>query len=283
VKELITTKKVTLFIFSYDYAEFLESCLESCKRELDDQIGWVVVETGKTENTQKIVSEFELNNGISIDYLRLSPDTSTLRALQILANNFHHEFSVLISADDAFGIGYGDALRSELLSLDQIPVVVNFSHIICDDLLNPIKLRQPHWSTKVKKNKFLLSKGNPGNTAGVLLPWRQVQKLFEEGQVPDILIEDYWLWWKLLDSTKFKNNLNGQVLYRKHRGSISRSKTNRKYAYSLGYISALPIYMNRLMLYKVIGVILIPRWIIRLHFSVWRDYLQGYSESLRAK
>ena len=283
MKELITTKKVTLFIFSYDYADFLDSCLETCKRELDEKISWVVVETGKTENTQKIVSHFALKNSMPIDYLRLPPDTSTLRALQILANKFHKEFAILISADDALGIGYGAALRSELLSLDQIPVVVNFSHMICNESLNPIENRHSRWSNKVEMNKFLLSKGNPGNTAGVLLPWKHVQKIFQVSDVPDILIEDYWLWWKLVETTEFKNNLEGRVLYRRHDRSISKAKRNPKYAFSLGYISALPIPMNNSIINKVVGTTLIPRWIIHLHFSVWKHYLSGYIESLRAK
>ena len=273
--------KNTLFIFSYDYAIFLKACLESCKRELTDEFVWVVLETGKTEATRQVVSEFEINNQISIDYRRLAPDTSTLRVLSQLGNTYKSEYAVLISADDALGESYGNALRAEMKFSHSKPTVVNFSHTICNELLLPIDSRKSNWSDQISTNKLRLSFGNPANTAGVLLPWNQIRHIFYDLEVPDILIEDYWLWWQLIEFASFRNNSNGEVLYRKHSGSISNSSKNPRYAYSLGYTSALPLNLNSRIVYKLIALFLIPRWGRRVHFTVWRSYVQGYLACLR--
>lgn len=281
MKGFQTLGKNTIFIFSYDYAIFLQACLESCKRELSDEFIWVVLETGRTEATRQIVSEFEINNQISIDYRRLAPDTSTLRVLSQLGNTYESEYAVLISADDALGEGYGNALKAELRLSHSKPTVVNFSQTVCNELLQPIDTRKSNWSDHASTNRLRLSFGNPGTTAGVLLPWNQIYPIFLGLEVPDILIEDYWLWWQLIDFASFKNNLDGKVLYRKHSGSISKSTKNSRYAYSLGYSSALPINLNNRIDYKLIALFLIPRWGRRIHFTVWKFYVKGYLACLR--
>jgi hypothetical protein len=272
--------RLVLFVFSYDYANFLQECLESCLRELGRDFHWVLVETGVTESTKLITRDFGTRNQVAIDYIKFEK-TSTLTAVLKLSKIYKQKHAIILSADDLLGENYGDQVRLELEQVHKKPTIVNFRHIICDEHLNPLRIRIPNWSSTIKANRRRLTIGNPGNTAGALLPWEFVSNILTKGTIPSILIEDYWLWWQSVGECEFKNNVQGTVLYRKHSTSISRASRNSQYAYSLGYVSAIPCYMNKSVLYRFMGVSLILRWGRHLHFSVWDSYHKGYIESFR--
>jgi glycosyltransferase involved in cell wall biosynthesis len=272
--------RLVLFVFSYDYANFLQECLDSCLRELGRDFQWVLVETGDTESTKLIASEFAAKNQVKIDYLKLEK-TSTLIAVLKLSKIYSQKHAILLSADDLLGENYGDQVRFELAQVYNKPTIVNFQHIICDDRLNPLSMRIPKWSSTIYANQRRLTIGNPGNTAGALLPWEFVSNTLTKDKIPSILIEDYWLWWQSVEECDFKNNTLGTVLYRKHAASTTSASRNSHYAFSLGYVSALPCYMNKNVLNRLLGLFLIFRWGRHLHYSVWDSYRKGYIESFR--
>jgi hypothetical protein len=272
--------RLVLFVFSYDYANFLQECLDSCLRELGGDFQWVLVETGVTESTKLIASDFGTRYQVKIDYIKFEK-TSTLIAVLKLSKIYKQKYAILLSADDLLGKNYGDQVRLELEQDYKKPTIVNFQHIICDERLNPLRIRIPRWSSTINANRRRLTIGNPGNTAGALLPWESVSNTLAKGTIPSILIEDYWLWWQSVEECEFKNNTQGTVLYRKHSASTTRASRNSHYAFSLGYVSALPCYMNKKLLYRLMGLFLIFRWGRHLHYSVWDSYRKGYIESLR--
>jgi glycosyltransferase involved in cell wall biosynthesis len=271
---------LVLFVFSYDYADFLQECLDSCLRELGRDIQWVLVETGVTESTKLIASDFGTRNQVDIDYIKFEK-TSTLIAVLELSKIYKQKHAILLSADDLLGENYGNQIRFELGQEYKNPTIVNFRHIICDERLNPLRIRIPSWSATIKANKRRLTIGNPGNTAGALLPWGSVSSTLAKEKIPPILIEDYWLWWQSVGKCDFKNNTQGEVLYRKHAASTTSANRNSHYAFSLGYVSALPCYMNKNVFYRFMGLFLIFRWGRHLHYSVWDSYRRGYFESFR--
>jgi glycosyltransferase involved in cell wall biosynthesis len=272
--------RLVLFVFSYDYSNFLQECLDSCLRELGRDFQWVLVETGYTEATKLIASEFAARNQVKIDYLKLEK-TSTLIAVLKLSKIYRQKHAILLSADDLLGENYGDQVRFELAQVYKKPTIVNFQHIICDDRLNPLSMRIPKWSSTINANQLRLTIGNPGNTAGALLPWESVSNTLTKDKIPSILIEDFWLWWQSVEECDFKNNTQGTVLYRKHAASTTSASRNSHYAFSLGYVSALPCYMNKNVLNRLLGLFLIFRWGRHLHYSVWDSYRKGYIESFR--
>lgn len=272
--------KLVLFVLSYDYANYLQECFNSCLRELGREFQWVLIETGDTESTKQISSEFAVRNQVKIDYLKLDK-TSTSVTLLKLSKIYKQKYAILLSADDLLGENYGNQVRFELSQVYKRPTIVNFQHIICDEHLNPLRIRIPKWSSSINANQFRLTIGNPGNTAGALLPWDSVSKTLTKDKIPSILIEDYWLWWQSVEECDFKNNTEGTVLYRKHSASTTSASRNSHYAFSLGYVSALPCYMNKNVLYRLMGLFLIFRWGRHLHYSVWDSYRRGYIESFR--
>ena len=275
-------RQLVIFIFSYDYANYIDECLNSCLRELGRDAVWVVVETGTTDLTRRMASEFGLANQLNIEYLKFE-NTPTLKVVSFLSELFHQKYAIFLSADDSLGANYGEQVKSEIDMNYIRPTIVNFQHIVCDENLSPLKIRNPKWSTSIKTNKRNLSKSNPGNTAGVLLPWGVLSYHLSNGKIPAILIEDYWLWWRCVDICDFKNNLEGMVHYRKHSTSTSNASRSHDYAYSLGYVSALPCYMNSNITYRFLGLSLILRWGRHLHYSVWGSFGKGFIESFRER
>ena len=120
---------LVLFVFSYDYAGFLQECLDSCLRELGTDFQWVLIETGDTESTKLIASDFAAKNQVKIDYLKLEK-TTTLIAVLKLSKIYKQKHAILLSADDLLGENYGDQVRFELAQVYEKPTIVNFQHIV---------------------------------------------------------------------------------------------------------------------------------------------------------
>jgi hypothetical protein len=153
--------------------------------------------------------------------------------------------------------------------------------MVSDQDLNPLFPKSPKWADKIQKNKRLLSYSNPGTAPGAVIPWEILIKSPSWKQPPNIVIEDYWLWWQLIDQVPFINCKDAYVLYRQHRNNVTKNTKNKDYAYSLGYVSALPNIKAINILNTFLSFFLIPRWIRHLNVSVWKDYAAGYISAIR--
>ena len=74
-----------------------------------------------------------------------------------------------------------------------------------DQNLIPFGEKKPRWRDTSEKNRNLLSYSNPGTAPGAVIPWQTLIKLDAWRNPPDILIEDYWIWWQLIDFVPFLN------------------------------------------------------------------------------
>ncbi len=216
--------------------------------------------------------------GLSLTQILRPRDTKTLTVLKSLEDSLNSQFIVLLSSDDLFAPGYGNALLSILDDLKGDPVI-NFSLIETNSLLEPVRLHKPRWTNTVNGNKRILSIMNPGTAAGSVIPFKKLKTLEAWKSVPPILIEDYWLWWALIEHVPFVNVLNANAIYRKHGSNISGAKRNRKYAYSLGFAAGLPHSMNNSQLNRVLSLFLIPRWGRHLAPSTWSNFFRGFLDS----
>jgi hypothetical protein len=124
---------------------------------------------------------------------------------------------------------------------------------------------------------------NPGTAAGSVIPFKKLKTLEVWKSVPPILIEDYWLWWTLIEYVPFINVLNASAIYRKHGNNISGAKRNREYAYSLGFAAGLPRSMNNSGFNRRLSLFLLPRWGRHLATSTWKDFLRGFLDSSKKK
>jgi hypothetical protein len=269
----------TIVILSRNHEGYILDCLQSVCRELPEaKILWA--DTGSSDNSFKkskdISKELELNT----IHVQFWEDTRTLRVLKGLEKYINTKYIILLSADDALGENYRKAL-SNITRINSREQVINFISMVSDQDLNPLFPKSPKWANKIQKNKRLLSYSNPGTAPGAVIPWEILIKSPSWKQPPNIVIEDYWLWWQLIDQVPFINCKDAYVLYRQHRNNVTKNTKNKDYAYSLGYVSALPNIKAINILNTFLSFFLIPRWIRHLNVSVWKDYAAGYISAIR--
>lgn len=273
---------LTLILFSRDHLQFVDQCLDSIYQEFSGALKVINVDVGSIDGTEKRIVQRAKELGLSL-YQELRPrDTKTLTVLKTLEDSINTKFVVLLSSDDLFAPGYGSAL---LLTLDSLKenAVLNFSLIETNSSLEKTRLHLPKWKDSVKKNKRVLSIMNPGTAAGSVIPFKKLKTLPVWSSVPPILIEDYWLWWALVEHVPFINILSANVIYRKHGSNISRARQSQDYAYSLGFAAGLPRSMNNSRFNRCFSLFLIPRWGRHLAYLVWKDFFRGYLDSLKKR
>jgi glycosyltransferase involved in cell wall biosynthesis len=274
-----TINKITVVILSRNHEKFISDCLHSVHRELPDA-RIVISDTSSTNKChdlgKSIVEALKLN----AMHIKLNKNTKTLSALKNLEKYICTKYIVLLSADDALGGNYRNALIS-LLKTGANSAVFNFTSVITDQNLKPLRSRKPQWSEQNKKNKRKLSYSNPGTAPGALIPWTVLSSSPAWKEPPAIVIEDYWIWWQLIDLVPFVNCFESNVLYRQHLDNISKASKNEDYAYSLGYTTAIPNIKAINLFNKFLSLTLIFRWIRHLNFIVWCKFFAGYFESKR--
>jgi len=269
----------TVIVLAKNHEQYLSDCLGSIHRELPGaKILCADVGSGDKsfEKGKEIASILNLNS----IHIQLGEDTKTLTALKKLERYIDTKYVVLLSADDALGENYGTALIDILRQTPNYSVI-NFISMVSDQDLNPLFPKSPKWADKIQKNKRLLSYSNPGTAPGAVIPWEILVKSPSWKQPPNILIEDYWLWWQLIDQVPFINCKESHVLYRQHENNLSKETKRKDYAYSLGYVSALPNIKALNFLNTLLSIFLVPRWIRHLNVSVWKDYAAGYISAIR--
>ncbi len=269
---------LTLILFSRDHLPFVDQCLDSIHREFRNSLKILNVDVGSIDGTEKRIVQRAQELGLSLTQELRPRDTKTLTVLKSLEDSINSQFAVLLSSDDLFAPGYGSALHLTIRELKE-DAVVNFSLIETDALLEPVCVHVPRWTENVDRNKRRLSIMNPGTAAGSIVPFKKLKTLEIWKSVPPILIEDYWLWWALVEHVPFVNVGNANAIYRKHGSNISGAKRNPEYAYSLGFVTGLPRVVNNSRLNRCLSLILIPRWGRHLAPSVWGYFLRGYHES----
>ena len=274
-----TISDCTIVILAKNHEQYLSDCLGSFHRELP---GAKVLCADIGSRDKSFEKGKEIANTLKMEstHVQLSEDTKTLTSLKKLEAYIDTKYVVLLSADDALGESYGDALRDILNKVPRYSVI-NFISVVSDQNLNPMYSKYSRWTNVTKKNIRRLSYSNPGNAPGAVIPWRILVKNPDWKQPPNIVIEDYWLWWQLIDQVPFINCKESHVLYRQHENNVTKNTKNKDYAYSLGYVSALPNIKAINILNTFLSFFLIPRWIRHLNVSVWKDYATGYISAIR--
>jgi glycosyltransferase involved in cell wall biosynthesis len=277
---MFSVDDLTLILFSRDHLPFVDQCLDSINVEFGNKLKILNVDVGSIDGTEKRIMQRAKELGLSIEQEHRSREMKTLPVLKSIEENVHTRFVALLSVDDLFGPGYGEALLSKLRELKK-DTVINFTLNETNALLESTRLHLPRWSNSLKRNKRMLSIMNPGTATGSVIPFEKLKSLAKWRSVPSILIEDYWLWWTLIEHVDFVNILSASATYRKHGHNISSAKRNRDYAYSLGFATGLPRVMNNSRINRSLSLILIPRWGRHLAPSVWGYFLRGHYESTK--
>ena len=271
--------QITIVILARNHDEFISDCLHSIHRELPDA-KIVYADTGSTEKCYELAKSITEELKLSTVHIKLNEDIKTLSVLKELEKCIFTKNIILLSADDAFGENYRNALTN-LFKTNPGSTVFNFTSVITDQNLKPIRSKKPQWSKQHKKNIRKLSCSNPGTAPGALIPWTVLISSPVWREPPSIVIEDYWIWWQLIDLVPFVNCYESSVLYRQHQNNISKASKNQDYAYSLGYSSAIPNIRANNICNKFLSLTLIFRWVRHLNFTVWNKFVTGYFDAKR--
>jgi hypothetical protein len=272
-----TLEDCTIIVLSRNHEKFISGCLNSIYRELNE-VKILCADIGSIDNSFKLGQNICKEFGLNSTHIQLSADTRTLTALKSLEKYVSTNYVILLSADDAFGIGYRDALIKLFKKITEY-TVINFPSLVTDENLQPLHLKVPKWSGSLKENRERLSYSNPGTAPGAVIPWNVLVKAESWKQPPNIVIEDYWIWWQLISLVPFITAQESHVLYRQHQSNISNASKNKDYAYSLGYVSAIPSKNSNKLKNQLLSLTLIPRWIRHLHITVWVNFFSGYREA----
>ena len=210
------------------------------------------------------------------EIFQLPRGTTSLQALEFATHHCDSKYLIGISGDDAFGSDYKAGMR-EYHSLNETGHHVGFfDKIICNSKLSPISKVKSSWADNSSKNRRLLEYSNPGNSAGVILPWQYLKEIGIFTNSPEILVEDYWLWLALVDKCLFHNISIGSVLYRKHSSNLTLESNNRDYIFSLGFCSGYALNRKHRLLGPLRNLLLILR--LSRHVSIMqiRFFLKGW-------
>jgi glycosyltransferase involved in cell wall biosynthesis len=276
-----TLADCTIIVLSKNHESYLLDCLTSINRELSD-VKILCADIGSIDESFKTNKKICMNLGLKSTHVQLGANTRTLTALKSLEKFVSTNYVILLSADDAFGIGYREALV-KLLKTSTEYSVINFPLLLTDENLKPLHLRVPRWTGRVQENRRRLSYSNPGTAPGAVIPWKILINSDSWKQPPNIVIEDYWIWWQLISLVPFITAQESHVLYRQHQSNISNASKNKDYAYSLGYVSAIPSKNSNKLKNQLLSLTLIPRWIRHLHITVWVNFFSGYREAKRSE
>ena len=271
----------TIVVLSRNHERFIFDCLNSINRELSDA-KVICADIGSQDNSYGLGEKIAKECGLSSRHIQLSEDTKTLTALKKLESYIDTKYMILLSADDALGENYRIALNNVCKS-NPHESVINFTSTLADQNLRPLGSRKPSWRDTPERNRTLLTFSNPGTAPGSVIPWYTLTKQIAWNNPPDILIEDYWIWWQLINLVPFVNSEESYVLYRQHENNVSKSTKNKSYSTSLGYVTALPNINAQNFLNKFFSFLLVVRWIRHLNVIVWKDFFTGYLSAIRRK
>lgn len=272
-------EKYAVLVITRDHEAFIAECLASIVSGINHRTPIVVIDTGSLDKTTENAEVFLANSGCLYRVYKIERGTTTLQALAYYAYLESPNWISLISGDDVFGEGYFEQAGTFMEAYPE--GALGFSKLeVCDSKLSAITERKSAWGLSRDTILKQLQYSNPGNTPGVILPWKKIvqAKLFDS--IPPILIEDYWLWWRLFDKFEFKNLNESKVLYRRHESNLTKQSKNKFYAFSLGYCTGLPILHQKRFATHFRNVMLVTRWIRHISPIYWSYFFSGRKKAL---
>lgn len=268
---------VTAIVVMRDHARFLDDCLTSIKREFGCGLPVILVDTGSSDQSVSVALEVSRREKMNVHLLQCERGHTTLDAIRLAGDFIETDYIFGLSADDALGTGYRVGVESAIAL--GISSVTFFNLTVTDNELNPLRPRSPRWSSSRAENRRKLLRGNPGTAPGALLPWSAVSGRDLVAKAPKILIEDYWLWWMLVERVDFRVSTQGEVLYRQHSGNLTAMHTDAAYARSLGYCVGLARTKARSPREVAWTYALEIRWRRRIRVSCWGHFSRGIREA----
>jgi glycosyltransferase involved in cell wall biosynthesis len=273
--------RYTIFVITRDHEKFILDNLSSIVREIGKDIPILLIDTGSIDRTLDLALKYLTVENMVFESHSLPRGSTSLEALQYAQLFCDSDYMIGISGDDVFGSGYMDGLK-EFESLDTNSRSLGFfEKIVCDENLEVLSRHKSNWAPTRTLNRRLLETSNPGNSAGIILPWKYIKENGFLKDTPPILIEDYWLCLTLVDNCDFLNLSQGSALYRRHRNALGFQNKSKIYAYSLGYCSGMAFNPSSWFGSVFRNAYLVLRLIRHLSVQCHPSFLYGWWHGLK--
>jgi len=136
----------TIIVLAKNHEQYLSDCLRSVHRELP-RLKVLCADIGSRDKSFEKGKEIANTLKMKSIHVQLSEDTKTLTSLKKIEPYIDTKYVILLSADDALGEGYGDAVRG-ILTKTPSYLVINFISVVSDQNLKPMYSKYPRWTDR---------------------------------------------------------------------------------------------------------------------------------------
>jgi glycosyltransferase involved in cell wall biosynthesis len=274
--------KVSIFITVLNHEIYINDLLDSIVKEFKSETPVFLADLGSLDGTLAQISTHTLYQENRITLTSFERGTTTLEALSIFLPIITSDYLLGMSGDDVFQTGFGQAIQRLEQPNPSEKIVINVSLLHTDEKLNPVKFQNPKWSRSRRINRMKLSLGNPGTGPGAIYPVQELLFVLKDKEFHGLLVEDYFIYWQLIDSVKFVNLPDAIILYRRHPNALGKQNANPEYSKSIGYLVGLSFSNSRNLVEKSLAVFLFLRWIRHIPKRNLRWYVTGIKLGLNS-
>ncbi len=267
--------KVTIFVTTFNHDAYVDQFLDSLGREFNNGTQIIIADLGSQDKTLEVIKKHVLYREGRIALNVYPKDTSTLEALFIELPKVDTEYILGMSGDDVFDYGFGQAIQNFKNYNNREKVMLNMTLVHTDKNLIPFREQKPRWVQNNRINRLKLSFGNPGTGPGAVYPAKELISVLKGQDLHGLLIEDYFIYWHLIDSVKFINLPCAKVLYRRHPDALTKQNSNSDYLRSIGYLVGLSFDKSRNPLEGILSLLLFFRWIRHIPINKLRYFMSG--------
>ena len=267
--------KVTIFASTLNHELYIKQFLDSARREFGLKTKILIADLGSNDRTLTIIREHELFRNETLTVVPYPKGTNTLEALSAELPKIETDYVVGMSGDDVFCPGYGELVEKYELDDLHYKVMVNVTLVHTNEKLVPFKEQLPKWGDSKRLNRLKLSRGNPGTGPGAIYPVAELISALNQRNLSGLLIEDYFIYWHLIEMVRFVTILDAKILYRRHQNALGNQYSNTEYAKSIGFSVGLSLAMSQNPLEFISGCFLFLRWVRHIPRNNLLAYVSG--------